>query len=143
MMTKAGICAFALLCLPAAAAAHAIFPGDQTVMTLGDRAFVRLQAVSDPRDASTFAVEIFNFEDWTPSRLAVATPERFVLPPRDPQSLDASERSITVLVDLNGKPMQRLRICTKSVAPRDALRARATTITTRVCANVTVKRFSA
>lgn len=122
------------------ASAHAIFPGSQTVRTAGERAFVTLHAVNARKDVSNFVVEIFDYDSWRPSRLAVATPERLVIPAqvRDDETND---RAIRVLVDLDGKPQQHLRVCTKSVAPRDMFRPKVTEIATRVCANVLVERY--
>lgn len=126
--------------LPAAASAHAIFPGKQTVQTLGDRAFVQLHAVNGRKDVSRFVVEIFDY-DWVPSRIAVASPSVLNVPPQDPDATEAIDRPISVLVDLAGQPRRQLRVCTKSVPDRGALTPRTTELTTRVCANVIVERF--
>lgn len=123
------------------AAAHAIFPGSQSVQTLGERAIVRFHAVNARKDVSNFVVEIFDADSWTPSRLAVAWPAKLNVPAHDDQDADAVERPFSVMLDLDGKAARRFRVCTKSVTPRDELRAKATEIRTRVCANVTVERF--
>lgn len=122
------------------ASAHAVFPGRQTVQTFGDRAFVQLHAVNGRKDVSNFVVEIFDY-DWTPSKLAVATPKVLNVPAQNPDEPEAIDHPISVLVDLDGKKEQRLRVCTKSVPDRRELTPKTTELTTRVCANVTVQRF--
>lgn len=124
------------------AGAHAIFPGSQTVRTAGERAFVTVHALNGRKDVSEFVVEVFEYHSWAPYRLAVARPERLTVPfQSDDASEAAADRSISVLVDLDGERRRHLRICTKSVARRDAFRSRTTEIATRVCANVMVERF--
>ena len=123
------------------ASAHALFPGSQTVRTTGERAFVTLHAVNGRKDVSNFVVEIFDYDTWRPSRLAVATPVRLVVPAQTSEDEATPDRAIQVLVDLDGKAEQHLRVCTKSVAPRDMFRPKTTEIATRVCANVLVQRF--
>lgn len=122
------------------ASAHAIFPGSQTVRTAGERAFVTLHAVNARKDVTNFKVEIFDYETWRPSRIAIATPERLVIPTQTGND-DVNDRAIRVLVDLDGKPQQHLRVCTKSVTPRDMFQPKVTEIATRVCANVLVERY--
>ena len=124
-----------------AASAHALFPGRQTVQTMGERAFVRLEASNGRKDVSTFVVEIFDADRWTPSRLAVASPARVTIPPPAPGSTESTNRVISVLVDLDGKPEQRLRVCTKSVAQQSILLPQTTRLNSRVCVNVTVRKF--
>ena len=121
--------------------AHALFPGSQTVRTTGDRAFVTLHAVNGRKDVSSFVVEVFEYETWRPYRLAVATPQRLVVPAQADETEATPDRQIRVLVDLDGQPQRRLRVCTKSVVPHDMFRAKTTEIATRVCANVLVERF--
>jgi hypothetical protein len=124
------------------AKAHAIFPGQQTVLTGGDRAFVKFQAANARKDVSEFAIEVFDAHGWTPSRLAVPFPARLTVRAAARETLESSNRPFSVLVDLNGKLEQRLRVCTKSIAQSTLLRPNAAQVNTRVCANVTVRRIA-
>ncbi len=126
---------------PSLAAAHALFPGQQVVKTMGERAWVRLQAVNARQDTSQFAVEVFDAGSWRPSAHAVATPSQLTVPAPDKGSMEATNRTISVLVDMDGKAEQRLRVCTKTIFPRITLIPQTTNVNTRVCANVTVQRF--
>jgi hypothetical protein len=126
--------------VPAAASAHALFPGQQTVLTYGERAIVRLQAANGRKDVSTFVVEVFEGGTWTPSKAAVATPSRLIVRAPDPGSSESSNKVISLLVDLDGKNEERLRVCTRSTAQTSVLLPQKTQVNTRVCANVTVRK---
>ena len=143
MRRRALIAALAgLAAAPSLAHGHTLFPGRQTVQTMGERAFVRLEASNGRKDVSAFVVEIFEAERWVPSRIAVATPERLTLPAPVAGSLESGSRPISVLVDLDGQAEQRIRVCTKTVTPRGVLLPQITRLTTRVCVNATVRRFA-
>ena len=132
----------AALCLAAPAArAHAIFPGQQTVRTVGDRAYARFNAVNGRRDVSEFVVEIFDGDSWTPSTRAVASPGRLTVPAPDPNSLESVDRPFSILVDLDGRDERTFRVCTKSVFRQTVLRPTVSRLNTRVCANIIVRRF--
>ncbi len=126
---------------PSLAAAHALFPGQQVVQTMGERAWVRLQAVNARYDTSQFVVEVFDANSWRPSSNAVASPSQLTVPAPAKDSMEAINRTISVLVDLDGKAEQRIRVCTKTSFPRSALLPQTTNVNTRVCANVIVRRF--
>lgn len=130
-----------LLALSAPGAAHGLFPGTQTVQTMGERAWVRLEAANGRPDVTAFEVEIFDGGSWAPSRIAVANPRRLTVPAPDPRSTASTNRVISVLVDMDGKPEQRLRVCTKSVPNAGALLPQRTVVNTRVCAHVAVRRI--
>lgn len=125
------------------ASAHAIFPGSAKVQTFGERALVQFHAVNARKDISMFKVEIFNADDWSPARNAVAWPQMLNVPAQDLNSdaVEAVDHPFSVMIDLAGKREQRLRVCTKSVPQRDMLKARQTIVNTRVCATVLVQRF--
>ena len=121
--------------------AHGLSPGRQTVHTMGERALVRLEASNGRPDISTFEVELFEAARWTPSRVAVASVARFTVPAPPPGSFESTNRVFTVLVDLDGKREQPLRVCTKSLAARNLLRPQTTGLVSRVCVNVLVRKF--
>lgn len=125
-----------------AARAHTIFPGQQTVLTGGDRAFVKFQAGNARKDVSEFAVEVFDGRSWSPSRHAVPFPPRLTVRATAKDTLESGNRPFSVLVDLDGKLEQRLRVCTKSIAQSTLLRPSAAQVNTRVCATVTVRRIA-
>ena len=134
----------ALAALAAAAspsAAHTLMPGRQVVQTMGERAWVRLEAANGRKDVTAFVVEVFAHDRWSPSRNAVAVPSRLVIPATDVDSMEATSRTISVLVDLDGEPEQRIRVCTKSVPQENLLLPQTTRVNTRVCASVTVRKF--
>lgn len=141
-MRRELILALAGLAAAPAAGAHSLSPGRQTVQTMGERAFVRLEASNGRKDVSAFAVEVFGVGGWTPSRIAVASPARLTIPPQAPGAAESTARVISVLVDLDGKPEQRLRVCTKSLSQQSALLPQTTRVNSRVCVNVTVRRFA-
>jgi hypothetical protein len=124
-----------------AAQAHSLFPGSQTVQTLGERAWVQLEAANGRKDVGVFVVEIFERDRWWPATGAAASTGRLVVRAEAPDSTESNNRKFSVLVDLEGKAERRLRVCTKSVLQWSALQARNANVATRVCANVTVRRF--
>lgn len=130
-----------ILALPASGWAHGLFPGTQTVQTMGERAWVRLEAANGRQDVTAFEVEVFNSDTWTPSRIAVATPRRLTIPTPAPGSMTSTNRIVSVLVDMNGRTEQRLRVCTKSVPQTNVLLPLKTMVNTRVCAHVIVRKF--
>jgi hypothetical protein len=131
----------ALVTIPSIALGHTLLPGHQTVQTMGERALVRMQAANGRKDISTFVVEVFEADRWVPSRLAVASPDRLTIPAPAPGSMESTNRQISILVDLDGKPEQRIRVCTKTFSPKNVLLPQITKINTRVCGNVTVRRL--
>ncbi len=140
-MRRSLIAAAAFLAATAQASAHAIFPGQVKVQTLGERAMVQLRAVNARKDVSNFVVEIYDADSWIPARNAVAWPNRLHVEASDQEATESRDQPFSVLVDLQGKPEQRLRVCTKSVPSWDQLRTRTTIVNSRVCANVLVQRF--
>ena len=142
MRRRALIAALAgLAAAPPHAHGHALFPGRQTVQTVGDRALVRLEAHNGRKDVSSFVVEVFEADRWVPSRIAVATPESLTIPTAVPGSTESTARPISVLVDLDGRAEQRIRVCTKTVSSRNVLLPGTASLATRVCVNATVRRF--
>lgn len=141
-MRYALIVALFSLAAPSAASAHAIFPGRQTVLTAGDRAFVKFQAANARKDVSEFMVEVFEAKAWRPSRIAVPLPGRLTVHAAQSGTLESSNRAFSVLVDLDGKPEQRLRVCTKSLTGKNLLRPNDAQVNTRVCADLVVRRIS-
>ncbi|MDB5593864.1 MAG: hypothetical protein JWM36_825 [Hyphomicrobiales bacterium] len=125
-----------------AANAHTIFPGQQTVLIGGDRAFVKFEAANARKDVSEFAVEVFERGNWHPSRQAVPFPARLTVRAPTGGSMASTNRPFSVLVDLGGKPEQRLRVCTKTISTNNMLRPNLAQVNTRVCANVTVRRIA-
>jgi hypothetical protein len=130
-----------LAAVPQPAAAHSLFPGSQTVQTLGERAWVQLEAANGRKDVSVFVVEIFERDRWWQATSAAASPSRLVVPAEQADSTQSNNRKFSVLVDLEGKSERRLRVCTKSVLSWSALQPRATDVASRVCASVTVRKF--
>ncbi len=126
--------------VPSMASAHALFPAQQTVLTYGERAIVRLEAANGRKDVSTFVVEVFESGTWAPSKVAVATPSRLTVRAPDPGSSDTFNKVISVLVDLDGKNEERVRVCTRSTAQQSVLLPQKTQVNTRVCANVIVRK---
>lgn len=120
--------------------AHALFPGKQTVLTYGERAFVKLKAANGRSDVSSFAVEIFEGGTWTPSKFAVANPSGLTVRAPQPGSIGSTNQVISLLVDLGGKDERKLLVCTKTLAPSSILLPQTTQVNTRVCADVTVRR---
>ncbi|MCJ2009369.1 hypothetical protein [Methylobacterium sp. J-092] len=134
--------ALAAVLLPAQIAdAHALFPGQQVVLTAGERGIAYFQAVNDRKDVSEYVVELFDFGTWMPTRYAVASPDRVTVPSAANAFTGVAPRRITVMVDLDGKPERIVRVCTKSVARRDPFRAASTSVNTRVCSKLIVRRL--
>lgn len=131
----------ALLLSSQAASSHALFPGQQTVYTAGERGIAYFQAVNDRKDVSQYAVELFDFEAWVPTRYAVASPDRIVIPSAANVQAGVGPRRFTVMVDLDGKPERMLRVCTKSVMASNPLRPASTSVNTRVCSKLVVRRL--
>lgn len=139
-MLRPLIVAAAFMALPAVASAHALFPGTQTVMTVGERAIARFQAVNGRRDVSDFVVELFD-RDWSASRHAVALPERLKVQAPSADEHEGTQSTFSVFIDLAGQPEQFLRVCTKSILTRDLLKPQSAKLSTRVCVNVTARKF--
>lgn len=117
---------------------HALFPARPVVETLGPQAWVTLKAINGREDVSEFVVETFDPEDWTPSRIAVASPERITVPAGRPGA-NPAVRNIRVLVQLRGEKQRQVLVCTRSVSrPLDPAQL---DVNTRVCSRVTVKAW--
>lgn len=131
----------AIMMAPCTANGHAVFPGQQSVYTAGDRGIAYFQASNDRKDVLDYKVEIFDYESWSPTRLAVASPERIIVPVSSSAPGGASIRRFTVLVDLDGKSERVVRVCTKSIMSNHILQLATSSVNTRVCAKLTVRRL--
>lgn len=123
------------------ARAHALFPGQQVIYTMGERGIAYFQTTNERKDVLEYRVELFEYDNWSATRHAVASPERMTVP-AGPSATDRSSiRRFTVMIDLDGRQERTIRVCTKSVAGGNPLRPASTSVNTRVCSKLTVRRL--
>jgi hypothetical protein len=121
------------------AAAHALFPARQTVHTLGVQAWATLKAINGRTDISKFVVEVFEGDSWTPSRSAVAIPDRITVPASRLGEAPIT-RNVRVLIRLGGSKERDVMVCTKSI--NETYVPSQMVVNTRVCSRIKVRAIA-
>lgn len=116
--------------------AHALFPARQTINSFGAQGWATLKAINGRTDVTDFVVEVFEGDNWTPSRSAVAMPDRLTVP-ASRKGQAPVVRNVRVLVRLNGQKEREVMVCTKSV-PKVQIPSEMI-VNTRVCSRVKVR----